>query len=221
MTSVPLGRTRELLVTCLAAGRVWVVDSGRRCLWAVDADPEKARHQPPLRVALPEGTARPDFVVEASDGRLWVSDTALSRVTIVDPGSLDTTVIDVPHPVRAIVRDPSTGVMWLGASDRPAVTLAYPPGVVGGTWDLPDVPFGLSPDRNGRLVVTLRGRSQLAIVEPWRRDFATVTLAEGGSPLGCAVVDDHCYVAMSSTSEVHRVEVPSLWPAVTQAEVLV
>jgi len=203
VTQVALPRTKELLVSARHAGAIWVVDGRQQCLWRVD---ETSRDV--TSVALPEDFRRPDYVAPAPDGTLWVADTHAPVLAIVDPVSMTAVGRAAPHTTRALLADPDGGGMWLGSSSQRVLTLVGLDGEVLLGADLPSVPFGVTPLADGRLIATLHTDDGLAVIDPERGGVEVVDLPGASQPMGCAVFDGRCFVALATASELLELPVP-------------
>lgn len=181
---IEVPRSKELLVSALAGGVLWVVDADNRQLFGVATDGGELRE-----IRLP-GVARPDFVVADADGFLWVADTSSPVVVLVDPSTSHTTEIEVPHPTRFAVADPGGRGLWLGASDRGRLTLVDRSGSCLAGLELPAVPFGVAADATGStLAIALRDLDVLVLVDASADPpvaAGRVTLPQGSAPMGIA-----------------------------------
>jgi O-antigen/teichoic acid export membrane protein/streptogramin lyase len=203
LTTVPLARSKELLVTTRCAGAVWVVDADPKRLWRVDEESLET-----ATIELPEVMRRPDVVCVGPDGRLWVADThspALAAVTVSERTSV---LVAGPHPTRAVVCDRARGGLWLGSSTEPQLTLLDPCGEVALAIDLAGVPFGVRLLADGRLVATLKDNDALALVDPDSGTVETIALPESSTPTACAAIAGGVAVAMAGPSELLAVALP-------------
>ncbi|MEY2423458.1 MAG: hypothetical protein QOI95_3525 [Acidimicrobiaceae bacterium] len=202
--TVPLTRSRELLVTAVAGEHVWVVDAHRKVLVRVHATSHDA-----IEVALPDSFIRADFVVLGPSDEIWVADTQSAHIALVTDAtspSPQLRVIDAPHPTRAIVADPDRGGVWLGASTKSQLSLLDSTGTVLATVELPAVPFGLCRLHDGRLATAFKDGDSLCIVDAERGTTLAVPLPAGSMPMGCAAIGQRLFVTLGAASEI--VEIP-------------
>ena len=204
VTTVPLPSGPELLVSCVARGHVWAVDSRLRRLWKVPVD-----GAPSSWVALPEDMARPDFCVPTPWGAVWVADTAAPVIAAVGPPSRETpTRLEAPHPTRCVVADEVRGGCWLGASDRAAATLLGPAGDVLSSVELPGVPFGMTLTADGRLVAAVKDHDAVAVADPETGRTTVLTLEGGDLPFDVAMVGPRCFVTLAGSSRLAELRLP-------------
>lgn len=200
---VPLPKTRELLVTAVAAGAVWAVDAGESRLWRVDrADYSLSSVQLP-------GMRRPDFVCPDHRGGLWVADTHSPALAVVDELTMGIRMMDGPHPTRGLVADWSGRGVWLGSSTLPQVTLVDWDGGTRSSVPLPGVPFGLTRLARGVLLATIKDRDSVVVVRTARREVTEIPLGEASQPMGCAYSGGVALAALAGSSEVAILPVPA------------
>jgi streptogramin lyase len=205
---VPTPRSRELLVTAIAGGRVWAVDAHRRMLLRLGVESENV-----AELALPDGFVRPDFITVGPRGDLWVADTQSSRLARVpDPAAPIPTIemVEAPHPTRALLADPDRDGIWLGASTRPEVSLVDASGNLQQVIALPAIPFGLCLLADGRLATALKEADALCVVDPATGGTSAIGLPQGSMPMGCAAARDRLFVTLGAASEI--IEIPVTVP---------
>ncbi len=240
---VRLPRTRELLVTAISAERLFAVDADRKLLWSLPAIRPEAPHNlpgapeptEPLALVLPEEMVRPDFAVRAIGGEVWVGDTQSAVIAVFELGmsgvprasgaagaapeaSLRT--LAGPHPCRAMVADERRGGVWLGASERNALSLVDPAGRVLSSMELPSTPFGIALLADGRLAAALRESDAVVLADPELGKLEMLDLPDGSAPLGCAAgvvpgihageerAQGSVYVTLSGRSEIAVLATP-------------
>lgn len=197
---VPLPPSKELLVSVLDRGSLWVVDAHNRRLLGVPS----AGGDPRL-IELPR-VVRPDVVVADDDGSLWVADTSSPFIVHVDPVTATAVPIEVPHPTRFIVLDPRGRGLWLGASDRSALSLVDRDGSLLTGLALPAVPFGVARDQTGvSLGIALRDLDLLVLVDALAEPPAVagrVVLPQGSAPIGIAHGGGRWWATCAHSSQV-------------------
>ena len=207
-TTIPLPKTRELLVSALDEDMLWVVDAGRTLVHRIHTDTQER-----VELPLPPGFVRPDFVSVDADHRIWVADTHAPLIAVTVPGSTTFAVFEAPHSTRALVAD-AVGGMWLGAADQPLLSHADRDGRVTTVAELPGIPFGIDALDDGRIAVVVKDADLLAVVDPAAGSVATVRLPDGSMPMGCAVLHDHCFVTLAGASQIARVALSAIPPMV-------
>lgn len=200
---VELEKTRELLIAEVTSDAAWAVDSGRNRLWRVDVAEFTASP-----IALPPDMIRPDFVIADGTGMLWVADTRGANLARLDTGTGRVHLLAGPHPTRAMLDDPAGQGLWLGASDRPVLTLIDAEGSPVSAIALPDIPFGLTSAPDGRVAAALKSSDTIAIVSPLTGQVDCIQLPPGSMPMGCAVAADTCWVTLSGSSEIAAMPMP-------------
>jgi len=79
--------------------------------------------------------------------------------------------------------------------------------------ELPGVPFGLTPLRDGRLLAVLKNEEMVAVVDPEAGGVvATLPVGFGSMPMSCAVYGDRCFLTLGGSSEI--IEFPLELPAI-------
>jgi hypothetical protein len=142
--------------------------------------------------------SRPDLVATGAGGMLLVGDTERPLVALVDPTSGERdehhgSLLEVPHPSRAILVDGPRGGIWLGASDRPMASLVSETGDHLLSLELPGIPFGMALIPGGLLAVALKEEDAIAIVEPLTAAARILELPKASAPLGLAVATTPAY----------------------------
>lgn len=206
---VQLEKTRELLITAVAAGAAWVVDSARNRLWRIDVSDLEV-----TAITLPPALRRADFVTVDTNGLLWIADTQSPNLVRLDPknGRLD--LLEGPHPTRSMLADPDGRGLWLGGSDRPILTLIDENGAQVSAIDLTEIPFGLASAPDGRVVAALKSSDAITVVTPSTRDVECIPLPPGSMPMGCAVAGGTCWATLAGCSEIISLPMPrAKWPA--------
>jgi streptogramin lyase len=194
---IDVGSSRELLVSALGSGALWVVDAHQRELITIDLETEAFE-----RLSLPASMHRPDYVAALSDGAVWVADTQSRIVARLDPTTREMDEITVPHPTRALRADARRHGVWLGASDRPCLTLLGRDGRVRRSVDLSGVPFGIDLSEDGRLFVALKDEDSIAVVHPDAEVVDVLPVRQGSVPMTVAVGAGRCFVALAHSSEI-------------------
>lgn len=206
-TSIHLPSSDELLVTAYDDGHtLWAVDSRKSLVWRIQTD----QHPPTVgEISLPAEMRRPDFISNMPWGQIWVADTAVAVLAVIDPLSGAVSARAAPHPTRCILADPGRGGCWLGASDRGLITLVSPNGDVRDAIALPGVPFGMTLAADGRLVAALKDLGAIAAVDTDARTVQWLDVGVDQMPFDVAAVGLRCFVTLAGSSVLAEVLLPA------------
>ncbi len=197
---VPVPKSRELLVSVLSHGSLWVVDAHRRVLLRIDEEFGAVDE-----VSLPADMLRPDFISAGPHHTLWVADTRTPHLAIVDQADADAPsvrLVEGPHRTRALLFDEERMGMWLGAADRSEITLVDSSGATLRSIVLPGIPFGICAVDDGRIAVAVKDSNVLCLVDPLTSGIDAIRLPDGSLPIGCAALGSRLFVTLSGLSQI-------------------
>lgn len=168
---VRLARSREVLGIALGANGAYVVDSGNRLLWSIDAGDFRT-----TRRSIP-GSIRPDIPLVDGEGRIWVTDTQRPALLTVGDSDDDWSEVPVPDGTRLLIQH--DGTIACTATSQPLLILVDPRTRSADAVPLSGIPFGVASAPTG-IAVAIPDQDEVVLVRTDGSD--RVKLPQGSKP---------------------------------------